>query len=65
MPILALANEQDAERLRRAATTNYERDLVETLLAMRGRYLHTIELIHSASKLILSDITGESPCERK
>ena len=59
MPILALRNEQDAQRLRNYATTDFERDLVETLLAWRWRYKAPLELIKRTAEVCLDADEGK------
>lgn len=55
MPLLAIRNKVDADRLRAAAETPFEKDLVETLIAWRFKYQQIFELIEHAAKTALED----------
>jgi hypothetical protein len=55
MPTLAIRNQDDVKRLRQQVRTQFEADLLETLVSWRFRYEKVFEVIKYASEQGLND----------
>jgi hypothetical protein len=59
MSVLAVRCENDIKRLHEAVRTNFEKDLLETLLHWRFCHDETLKLIKQAAEIGLKHSAGE------
>lgn len=54
--ILAIRTFEDVQRLRATVRTQFESDLVETLIAHHYKYLAPLELIYQTAKTLIAEV---------